>query len=301
MNVIELENVNFGYKKGIDILCGLSMNIPKGSIYGFLGPNGAGKTTTLKLILSLLHNSTGEIKILNEQITNSYPQYLSKIGSLVENSSLYEHLSAKDNLRLWAKHFPHVYLRIDELLKTVGLNNEGQKKTSAYSTGMKQRLGLAIALLHNPEILILDEPTNGLDPFAITTLRKILFQLRDEGKTILLSSHILSEVEKVVSHVGILKEGRLAFEGPINDLYAVIQKNIELTLKVDDLEKAKKILSEQYDVRLIENALNFTIKNQIEINSIIKKCIQNDIMIFEVFKQKGDLEKLFINISNSKA
>jgi len=300
MSAIELNKVNFGYVKNNLILENLSMHIPKGSIYGFLGPNGAGKTTTLKLILRLLKANSGDINILEQNISNTYPKYLSHLGSLIENSSLYEHLSAKDNLRIWGKHYKSSNNQIAEILETVGLQDAHKKKVANFSTGMKQRLGLGIALLNDPEILILDEPTNGLDPMGITSLRNILFNLRDQGKTILLSSHILSEVEKVVSHVGILKQGSLAFEGAISELEELMTTNIELTLRVDKPQLATDKLKDQYKISQNESILSFKILHQDEVNDIIKLCMQNDIRIFEIYNQKSDLENLFMNISKTE-
>lgn len=297
MTAIQLDNVDFGYDKNTNILDQLCMQVPAGSIYGFLGPNGAGKTTTLKLILRLLKTKSGNIKILTEDQAATYPKYLSKIGSLIENSSLYGHLSAKDNLRIWSKNLSVDKNRIDQVLELIGLQDALKKKVQNFSTGMKQRLGLAVALLHNPDILILDEPTNGLDPMGITKLREILFRLRDNGKTILLSSHILSEVEKVVSHVGILKNGKLAFEGSIAELEEFMQSNIDIILKVNNGSAAAIKLQGKYDIELVENTLSFKIEHQNEVNDIIKTCVNNNIQIFEIYNNKTDLENLFMNIS----
>jgi len=296
MNAIEINKVDFGYVKTDKILKALSMHVPKGSIYGFLGPNGAGKTTTLKLLLGLLKMQSGEVKVLDQNVLKHYPQYLQQIGSLIENSSLYGHLSAKNNMRIWAKQLGISESKIPEILEVVGLEAVGKKKAQNFSTGMKQRLGLGISLLHDPDILILDEPTNGLDPIGITELRATLRKLNESGKTILLSSHILSEVEKIVSHVGILKNGALAFEGSIDELQAFLQSNVELVLNVDDKTKAKSIL-QSYDVGQTEEGLILKIDHINQVDDIIKQCQENGIKIYEVYNQKNDLEKLFMDIS----
>ena len=219
-NIIHIENLTFGYSSNELVINGLNLDVPKGSIYGFLGANGAGKTTTLKMILSLIKSYSGKISVFGKNTKSEYPKYLQQVGSLIENPSFYGHLSAKENLKIWSNYFHSDQNRIQEVLDIVDLGKHSNKKTEQYSTGMKQRLGLATALLHDPQLLILDEPTNGLDPMGIIELRKVLNRLNDEGKTIILSSHILPEVEKIVSHLGILKNGGLVFEGTIAELHA---------------------------------------------------------------------------------
>ena len=187
MNGIEINELDFAYKQKELILSQVTMNVPQGCIYGFLGANGAGKTTTLKLILNLLKNkSKGTIKVLGKDVNMHYPSYLGHIGSLIENVSIYSHLTAKENLKIWSNYYDLQPKRTDEVLEIIGLENVSKKKVRNFSTGMKQRLGLGISIMHNPEILILDEPTNGLDPMGINNLREFLQNLRDEGKTILI-------------------------------------------------------------------------------------------------------------------
>ena len=224
MSAIHLENIRFGYQKNELVLSGINLDVPKGSIYGFLGANGAGKTTSIRLILGLLKPLRGQVSIFGRDIRETYPKHLRQVGSLIENPSLYEHLSAMDNLRIWSKYFEVDSKRIPEVLDLVDLTKAKNKKTSDFSTGMKQRLGLATALLHDPKLLILDEPTNGLDPLGIIDLRGILQKLQAAGKTILLSSHILSEVEKLVSRIGIIQNGKVVFEGKMKELQALRQQ-----------------------------------------------------------------------------
>jgi len=178
MNAIAMQNISFGYRKNELVLSNININVPNQSIYGFLGANGAGKTTSIRLILGLLKPASGNVFVFGEDIKKTHPHHFNKIGSLIENPSLYGHLSAEDNLRIWSKFFNTPKQRTAEVLELVNLGDAKKKKTADFSTGMKQRLGLATALLHDPQLIILDEPTNGLDPMGIIKLREILNQLR---------------------------------------------------------------------------------------------------------------------------
>jgi len=210
--IVHIEGLThrFGHQTALD---NISLAIPKGSIYGFLGANGAGKTTTLRLLLGLIKKQKGKITLFENDLMVNRISMLKKIGSLIEQPSLYSHLSGKENLHVFGLAYPYSRKRIDEVIKTVGLTVAADKKVKAYSLGMKQRLAIAIALLHDPELLILDEPTNGLDPNGIIDVRNLIKKLNSEGKTIIISSHLLSEVEKVATHVGIIHNGKIVFEG----------------------------------------------------------------------------------------
>lgn len=211
-SIVHIEGLThrFGYQTALD---NISLSIPKASIYGFLGANGAGKTTTLRLLLGLIKKQKGKITLFENDLMANRISMLKKIGSLIEQPSLYSHLSGKENLHVFGLAYPCSRKRIDETIKTVGLTAEADKKVKAYSLGMKQRLAIAIALLHDPELLILDEPTNGLDPNGIIDVRNLIKKLNSEGRTIIVSSHLLSEVEKVATHVGIIHNGKIVFEG----------------------------------------------------------------------------------------
>jgi len=210
--IVHIEGLThrFGYQTALD---NISLSIPKASIYGFLGANGAGKTTTLRLLLGLIKKQKGKITLFENDLMANRISMLKKIGSLIEQPSLYSHLSGKENLHVFGLAYPCSRKRIDEVIKTVGLTMAADKKVKAYSLGMKQRLAIAIALLHDPELLILDEPTNGLDPNGIIDVRNLIKKLNSEGRTIIVSSHLLSEVEKVATHVGIIHNGKIVFEG----------------------------------------------------------------------------------------
>lgn len=298
-DIIKIKNLSFGYKKGELVLNGLEMNIPNGSIYGFLGSNGAGKTTTLKLILSLLNSYAGSILFRGKSITSAYPSYLQSIGSLIENPSFYGHLSARQNLILWSKYFKQKNNEVDQILEMVGLAHVGKKRTIDFSTGMKQRLGIATALLHDPQLLILDEPTNGLDPIAVQELRKMLNILQDRGKTILISSHILSEIEKMVSHIGIISQGSLQFEGTKDELLNQKRKNVEIQIHVDNVPRSMQILQNLEIKRSDKNDLIVTAEHIDDVPKIIKQLVDGGVNIYEVKKREHDLESMFLSYSNN--
>lgn len=202
----------------------VSLQVPKGSIYGLLGPNGAGKSTILKMLTGLLRPSGGEIIVFGEPWAR---KHLGRIGALIESPALYGNLTAFENLLVHAKLMGLPQERIYEVLEIVELKDVGNKLASHFSMGMKQRLGIAIALLGHPELLILDEPTNGLDPIGIKDLRELIRSFPEKGITVILSSHILAEVSQIVDHIGIISEGELKFQGKVNlaeDLEALFMK-----------------------------------------------------------------------------
>lgn len=215
---LKIKNLTKKYD-GTKILNNVNINIKKGNIYGFLGPNGAGKSTTIKIILGLIKNYDGQIEIFDSQLKKSRKEILSRIGALIESPSYYDHLSAYENLKIWALLKEVPLSKIDEVLKIVNLYENKDKKANKFSLGMKQRLGIAQALINDPDFLILDEPTNGLDPIGIKEIRNLILSLsKDYNKTILISSHLLSEVEMLVDDIGIIDKGNLLYEGTLEHL-----------------------------------------------------------------------------------
>ena len=207
--ILETENLSKQYGEQMAVR-NVSLQIERGSIYGLLGPNGAGKSTTLKMLVGLLRPTGGRI------ILDGRPwqrESLSKIGSLIESPALYGTLTAEENLLVHTRLLKIPKTKITEVLETVNLKNTGKKRVSQFSMGMKQRLGIAAALLSDPELLILDEPTNGLDPFGIQELRELIISFSEKGMTVILSSHILSEVAQVADTIGIISGGKLLFQG----------------------------------------------------------------------------------------
>lgn len=198
--------------KGQQAVNNVSLSIQEHSVYGLLGPNGAGKSTTLKMLTGMLRPTSGEILFQGKPWTR---KDLAHIGALIESPPLYENLTARENLKVRATLLGLPEARIDEVLQLVDLTNTGKKLSGQFSMGMKQRLGIAIALLHNPKLLILDEPTNGLDPIGIQEQRELIRSFPEQGITVILSSHILSEVEQIADHIGIIAGGVLAYQDAI--------------------------------------------------------------------------------------
>src|SRR5687767_12108618 len=212
-SIIKTTGLSYQYSKDVQTSSNINLQVEKGSIYGFLGPNGSGKTTTLSLLLGLLNKQQGDIEIFGQHLHSNRIAILKKIGSLIETPSLYGHLTAKENLEVYRPVYGVSKEKIAEILKVVALEDTGKKTVKKFSLGMKQRLSIALALLPDPELLILDEPSNGLDPAGIIELRALIKKLNKEhGMTMVISSHILSEVEKMVSHLGIIYKGRMRSE-----------------------------------------------------------------------------------------
>jgi lantibiotic transport system ATP-binding protein len=298
MHAISIQNLSHQFTKQTRDLDNISLNVPSGSIYGFLGPNGAGKTTTIRLMLGLLQRQQGEVAFWGKSFLEHRIETLKKIGSLIESPSMYGHLTAIENLQLLQQVYQCPKSRIAEVLKMVDLADTGNKKTQQFSLGMKQRLGIAIALLHDPELLILDEPTNGLDPNGMVEMRELLLHVnRNFGKTILVSSHLLAEIEKMATHVGIIHHGKMRFEGTLDDLLLQRQNASEIQIKCNDTTFASQIITSGFVTQIIDNH-NIIIKidNQNDIATIVKKLAAQGLNIYEVISNHGDLESIFMEM-----
>lgn len=213
--IIETQNLTKTYGKQT-ALSNVNLKVSKGRVYGLLGANGAGKTTLMKLLVGLLHPSSGSIRLFDEPWSR---QSLARVGALIEAPALYGHLTGRENLQVHQRLLGLPESRIDEVLEIVGLHQTlPKKKAAAYSLGMKQRLGIASALLNQPDLLILDEPTNGLDPMGIREMRELIHSFTEQGITVILSSHILSEVAQIVHDVGIISRGEMQYQGTLDDL-----------------------------------------------------------------------------------
>lgn len=298
--IIETKSLDFSFGKNQQILKNLNLQVPQGSIYGFLGPNGAGKTTTIRMLLSLLRKQSGFINLFGVDFDANRIAALQKLGSLIEQPSLYMHLTGKENLEIFRRTYGTAKSRIDEVLKVVGLTQAANKKSKAYSLGMKQRLAIAIALLHDPELLILDEPTNGLDPNGIIETRELIKTLnREHGKTILVSSHLLAEVEKMATHVGIIHKGKLLFQGSLQDLQQLKSKQSVIELEVNDTARAKEILGGHFPLKHVNGTKVLVEFETMERNSIMNKMlVQNGIEVYQLSVMQNDLENLFIQITS---
>jgi ABC-type multidrug transport system ATPase subunit len=224
----------FNAFKAVD---GLSLTVFKNDVYGFLGPNGAGKSTSIRLILGLMKPDAGSIRLFNQEISGNDRTWLKNIGAMVERPDFYPYLSGFENLKLLSKLFPFNISenRISEVLDLVGLSGKEKKGVKTYSQGMKQRLGLAHALVHNPDLLILDEPTNGLDPQGVIDIRNLILQLKNEyGKTIVISSHILSEIEIIANRMILINKGKMVAEGNVKDL--LNEQELKVTFEIANPE-----------------------------------------------------------------
>ncbi len=298
-SIIETRDLNFAFQTGQKILNDLNLQVPAGSIYGFLGPNGAGKTTTLRLLLGLLKKQEGDIALFGKHLRANRLEILRRIGSLIEQPSLYLHLTGKENLEVFRLTYQCNKIRINEVLQLVGLMQAANKKAKNYSLGMKQRLAIAIALLHDPEVLILDEPTNGLDPNGIIETRELIKQLnREFGKTILVSSHLLAEVEKMATHVGIINKGKLLFQGSLQKLQNLQSKQSAIEIEVNDAERAQQVLQEQFAVKQVNGTrllLNYESRERsAQLNKLL---VQQGVDVYQLAVTQNDLENLFLQIT----
>jgi ABC-type multidrug transport system ATPase subunit len=297
--VISTQNLTFTFGNQT-VVKSLSLQVPQGSIYGFLGPNGAGKTTTIKLLLNLLQTQQGSIEVFGLDLQSNRIKILSQIGSLIEQPAIYAHLSGRENLLNRALLLQISEIRVDEMLSLVHLTDAAHKKAGQYSLGMKQRLGIALALLSDPQLLILDEPTNGLDPNGIIEIRELLIRLVTEHKkTVFISSHLLAEIERMATHVGIINHGELLFQGSIQDLEALSQPLIQIETD-NTVDTANFLTRNNFTVAEINDHhlyIPYTSKQQMgELNSLLN---QNGYIIYSINKQQKDLEKLFLAITQN--
>ena len=296
--IIRTQNLDFYFSKSKKAIDNLSLNVPKGSVYGFLGPNGAGKSTTMRLLTGIIPDDSDSIEIFGKSLQKQFPEIFNQLGCLVESPALYLHLSGGNNLKYIAKIRGVEDSRIDEILKIVDLYEDRNRKVKQYSLGMKQRLAIAMALMSNPEILLLDEPVNGLDPNGIIEIRKLLIKVNQEfGTTIFVSSHLLSEIEKMCTHVGIISKGKLRFEGTIKELSQNFgQCKIIISLKNpgEILEK----IPQEYNVIEIEteSKISVSLPDKEMIPDLTKKLITLGAEIYEIKIQEG-LEEWFMSLT----
>ncbi|MEO9572189.1 MAG: ATP-binding cassette domain-containing protein [Polaribacter sp.] len=301
--IVETQNLNFSYTKTRKDIESLELKVPKGSIYGFLGPNGSGKSTTIRLILGLLKKQSGKVALFGETFDGkSRLRSLGEIGALIENPSLYSHLNALENLRIAANYRQNISSeRIDEVLKTVKLSYAKNKKVKAFSLGMKQRLGLAISLLSNPELIILDEPTNGLDPKGIIEMRELIKDLNKKfGTTIFISSHLLSEIEKTCTHVGIIRNGKMLFQDTVKALKESKGKKIMVDFEIDKFIDAMTVFENlgKENTSLTNDFIQIEVKDKNEITLIIDALRAQKVAVYQV-SIKNNLEELFLSLTEN--
>lgn len=298
-NVLQIKNLQKVFKD-TQVVNLSSLSVQQGEIYGFLGPNGAGKTTTMKMILSLISRTAGEIEVFGQPIGTD-KQYLNQIGSMIEEPSYYPNLTGYENLLVFQKILGFDKKNIQETLKIVGLDQPKNKKklVKDYSLGMKQRLALAFALVKKPRLLILDEPTNGLDPAGIHEIRELIIKLaKEQGITVFISTHILSEVEHIADRVGIINHGQLVYEGEIRK----IQSNKWLEVR-GDFRGRREAISQVlfgYPCKILEiqeDKLKLTNLADQEISSLLRDLIVEKVPIYEVKQEQETLESIFLNLT----
>lgn len=298
-SVIKTRNLSYRYSKGTPTLLDINLDVEKGSVYGFLGPNGSGKTTTLSLVLGLLNQQAGEIEIFGQPLVSNRMPILKRIGSLIESPSLYGHLTAVENLEVYRAIYGVSKDRVKEVLTMTGLEATGTKVVKKFSLGMKQRLSIALALLPRPDLLVLDEPTNGLDPAGIIDLRQLVKKMnKDYGMTILISSHLLAEVEKMVSHVGIIYNGKMLFQGTLSELHHFKEKGSRLRMKTSDNEAAYQLLLD-YSPEIAGDQLSVVYIDHKQVSAIVRMLVLHHLEIYMIQPVEHDLEQLFIHLTTS--
>jgi len=271
----------------------LNLEIQAGQVYGFLGPNGAGKTTTIRMLLDLILPTTGSAYIYGQHVRRNH-EVLRRVGAIVEGASFYNFLSGRKNLEVLARTGGHYDPeRIGKLLRQVGLLERANQRVKGYSTGMKQRLGLAAALLGDPDLLILDEPTNGLDPGGMHEVRLFIRELVDQqGKTVFLSSHLLGEVEQICDRVAIINRGQIVREGAVSDLLAG-----KSTLRVEaaPLDKAAAVLKDHWTVAMNGQWLTVNATHE-DVPQVVRRLVENDVSVYEIASQRQTLEEYFLAV-----
>ena len=297
-SILSIKNVSkyFGKVKVVD---NLSFDVKQGEIVGFLGPNGAGKTTTIKMILGLLSIDEGSISINGYDIKKNFEKAMQYIGGIVENPDMYGYMSAVDNLKLYAKIRNVDYSKVYKTLELVGLQKSMKQKVCKYSLGMKQRAGLALSLLHSPKVLILDEPTNGLDPVGIKDLRAILKKLaKEENIAVLVSSHILSEMELMCDWVVVINNGKFVKAESLNKNEESEESVVKYEIKVKQLEKAENVFKEKIGktIKIEDEKIYVSIKKS-EISNIVKTLVLNDIDVESANECENTLENMFFDMT----
>lgn len=298
MNLLETIDLAHHYFGNEKILDRVNLHVREGSIYGFLGPNGAGKTTTLKLVLGLLKKQQGSINIFGSPFESNRVSILKKIGSLIEIPSLYAQLTARENLNVLRKIYQCPKANIDMALDMTGLSHTAGKKAGQFSLGMKQRLGIAMALLNSPSLLILDEPTNGLDPNGMLEIRELLRRLnKTTGVTIIISSHLLSEIEKLATHVGIIHKGRMMFQGTLDELKTTQQQSQSIVLQTSDNARATELmLGNKLMARVEHDKVILPAISREQVAVLNRKLVNTGIDVYEICHVSNDLESIFMDL-----
>lgn len=298
-NMIETKDLckTYGNRMVVDHL---NLCVPRGCVYGFIGPNGAGKSTSMKMLLGLVHPTSGSVRLMGQEVTEQNRiRLLRHTGSLIESPSGYLHLTAQENLQIIADLKDVKHTEIERVLDVVHLTQDKDKKVGQYSLGMKQRLGIAMALLGNPEILILDEPTNGLDPAGIQEMRALIAGMPEKtGATVLISSHLLGEMEQMVNRVGIIHHGKTLFDGSLQALRKHSQG--DLNLRVLDVLKAMPILQRRgLPTVQKDGALTLPPMPDFRLAEIVQELADSGAGVVELIRHTKSLEDIFLSLTES--
>lgn len=297
--IITTDALTKQYKK-TTVVNQLDLLVPEGCVYGFLGPNGAGKSTTLKILLGLIHPTSGKMTMMGERMDERNRLHiLENTGSLIESPSYYGHLSGRENLEIICKLKQLPQTEIDRVLSLVRMEKQGEKKAGHYSLGMKQRLGIAAALLGNPRLLLLDEPTNGLDPAGIQEIRELIKDLPAHGITVLVSSHLLAEIDQMSTDVGIINQGQLIFQDSLLALHEHSRSRVYI--QTQDSLAAEKLLTaagiktkRKHDQLYLKDSGNDTVMRAVNL------CVQAGIGIFRIQEEKMSLEDIFLSLTGKQ-
>lgn len=292
--ILKINNLNKIYNKRLHAVKNVSFEIKKGNVYGILGPNGSGKSTTLGIVLNVVNKTSGDFEWFGGKVETH--DALKKVGAIIERPNFYPYMTAKENLELVCKIKGTPFSKVTEKLELVGLLDRQNDKFRTYSLGMKQRLAIASALLNDPEILILDEPTNGLDPQGIRQIRDIIRVIASHGTTILLASHLLDEVQKVCSHVVVLRKGEMLYQGSVNDM---IESNSFFELKSNDIPKLKTVLQSHSAVDKIvdeEDKILVYVKQDIPSAELNAYLFEQKIVLEHLVKRRNSLEEQFLEL-----
>lgn len=293
--IIETHNLTKRYGEHVVAVDSLNLRLRRGEVYGFLGPNGAGKTTTLRMLLGLIRPTSGRATVLGEPLGSSVS--LSRLGALVETPAFYPYLSGWNNLRVLALHAGIPTDRIGTALEQVDLSARARDAFKTYSLGMKQRLGVAAALLKDPELLILDEPTNGLDPAGMTEMRALIRRLGQGDRTVLLSSHLMNEVEQICDRVGVLHAGRLVAEGRVDEL----RGEGSLRVQAHPIDQAQRVLSGLEgvtSVHAVDGALRIAAA-PVQAAQINRALVNAGIAVSELYAERASLESIFLKLTQN--
>jgi ABC-2 type transport system ATP-binding protein len=285
-------------KKQVQAVQNLSLDVKAGQVYGFLGPNGAGKTTTIRMLLDLIRPTSGAVSLFGRPVRKDV-DVLQRVGALVEGATFYPFLTGRQNLEVLARTGGYYDKKhVADLIEQVGMTDRADRRTRGYSTGMKQRMGLAAALLGNPDLIILDEPTNGLDPAGIQEIRVFIRELVDkQGKTVFLSSHMLNEVEQVCDRVAIINKGQLLREGTVQEL---LTEQSRLLIDAAPLEKAQAVLGETWKLHTNGSGHLMAEAQREDVPAIVRRLVEQQVAVYEITPQRQSLEEYFLAVTQSE-